>query len=125
MYCILKPPEIWIFHININLSNRISLFFFFFIIQITTFLCTTTKMNSAIIIAAARPAMSAISKRSMTAAFSTTSVRSFEKAHHQVAPLTDSTVYAPQGHTTATSSTTPAADATVVFSPTVNHVFDD
>lgn len=83
-------------------------------------------MNSITI--AARPVMSAISKRSI-AAFSTTPVRSFEKAHHQVAPLTDSTIYAPQGHTAAASSTTstsaPAADTTVIFSPTVNHVFDD
>lgn len=79
-------------------------------------------MNSSILAQVARPAFSAISKRSAIRSFSNTAVKEEQKAHHQVAPLTDSTIYAPQGHTTTTTS---ATDTTVVFSPTVNHVFDD
>ncbi|OAD07385.1 hypothetical protein MUCCIDRAFT_104312 [Mucor lusitanicus CBS 277.49] len=75
-------------------------------------------MNSAVISQIARPA-AAVSK-SM-----------FEKAHHQVAPLTDSTLYAPQGHVSASASssnaaaTSASANDTTVFTPSVNAVFDD
>ncbi|EPB92880.1 hypothetical protein HMPREF1544_00319 [Mucor circinelloides 1006PhL] len=89
-------------------------------------------MNSAIISQIARPA--AISK-SMVRTFASSPVRmQFEKAHHQVAPLTDSTLYAPQGHVSvssssvssnATTTTTTGANDTTVFTPSVNAVFDD
>ncbi|KAK4514070.1 homoserine O- acetyltransferase [Mucor velutinosus] len=86
-------------------------------------------MNSAIISQIARPA--AISK-SMVRTFASSPVRmQFEKAHHQVAPLTDSTLYAPQGHVSASSSasnataTSASANDTTVFTPSVNAVFDD
>lgn len=79
-------------------------------------------MNSSILAQVARPAVSAIYKRSAIRSFSITTVKEEQKTHHQVAPLTDSTVYAPQGHTTTTTGTT---ETTVIFSPTVNHVFDD
>ncbi|GAN02130.1 hypothetical protein MAM1_0017d01570 [Mucor ambiguus] len=84
-------------------------------------------MNSAIISQIVRPA--AICKP-MVRTFASSPVRmQFEKAHHQVAPLTDSTLYAPQGHVSASSSSatatsTSANDATV-FTPSVNAVFDD
>ncbi|KAL9551186.1 hypothetical protein MBANPS3_004388 [Mucor bainieri] len=81
-------------------------------------------MNSAIISQIARPA--AISK-SMVRTFASS------PAHHQVAPLTDSTLYAPQGHVSASSSsvssnataTSASANETTVFTPSVNAVFDD
>lgn len=87
-------------------------------------------MNSAIISQIVRPA--AISK-SMVRTFASSPVRmQFEKAHHQVAPLTDSTLYAPQGHVSVSSSsvssnatTTTGANDTTVFTPSVNAVFDD
>ncbi|KAG2197275.1 hypothetical protein INT47_010981 [Mucor saturninus] len=74
-------------------------------------------MNSSVLSQVTRPAISAVSKRS----FSVTTIKREQEVHHQVAPLTDATVYIPQGPTTTTSTT----DTTVVFSPTVNHVFDD
>ncbi|KAG2194172.1 hypothetical protein INT46_000574, partial [Mucor plumbeus] len=56
----------------------------------------------------------------------------FEKAHHQVAPLTDSTLYAPQGNVSVSSSNNASATTsnstsndTTVFTPSVNAVFDD
>ena len=95
--------------------------FFFIIIQ-----HTPPKMNSSILSQVARPAFSATTKRSVVRTyFATPSTHFFNeepKAHHQVAPLTESTIYAPQGQT---SSTTETASENVIFSPTVNHVFDD
>lgn len=83
-------------------------------------------MNSSILSQVARPTISAVSKRTTARTFFATPVKSFyneeAKAHHQVAPLTEATVYAPQGHTATTVETAPE---TVIFSPTVNHVFDD
>lgn len=85
-------------------------------------------MNSAILSQVARPTISAVSKRSTVRTFFATPVKSFyneeAKAHHQVAPLTEATVYAPQGHTSTTAAETTTPE-TVIFSPTVNHVFDD
>jgi hypothetical protein len=49
-----------------------------------------------------------------------------EKVHHQVAPLTDSTLYAPQGHvSTSAASASTTAEETTIFTPSVNAVFDD
>lgn len=88
-------------------------------------------MNSSIISQVARPTLSAVSKRSMVRTFSSSRVSCFskeepkfqlEKTHHQVAPLTDSTLYAPQGHAASTSA---AAEEATIFTPSVNAVFDD
>ncbi|KAI8072072.1 hypothetical protein BDF21DRAFT_424827 [Thamnidium elegans] len=79
-------------------------------------------MNSSILSQVARTTLSA--KKPAIRSFSTVSAKSFyseePKAHHQVAPLTDSTVYTPQGEAQATTTT-----ESIIFSPTVNHVFDD
>lgn len=87
-------------------------------------------MNSSLISQVARPTVMSISKRSIVRTYFATPNRAFyseePKAHHQVAPLTESTVYAPQGHTNASAAeTTASASEPVIFSPTVNHVFDD
>lgn len=78
-------------------------------------------MNSFIILSqAARMSI----KRPAIRSFSTIPAKSFfyeeAKAHHQVAPLTDSTVYSPQGETHVSSSTTETT-----FTPSVNYTFDD
>lgn len=86
-------------------------------------------MNSAIISQIARPTIS----KSLVRTFASSPVRmQFEKAHHQVAPLTDSTLYAPQGHVSVSSSNNASATTsnstsndTTVFTPSVNAVFDD
>ncbi|GAA5806100.1 hypothetical protein HPULCUR_011628 [Helicostylum pulchrum] len=79
-------------------------------------------MNSSILSQVSRTALSA--KRPAIRSFSTISAKSFygeePKAHHQVAPLTDSTVYTPHGEAQATTTS-----ESTIFSPTVNHVFDD
>ncbi|KAI8882693.1 hypothetical protein K501DRAFT_97354 [Backusella circina FSU 941] len=79
----------------------------------------------ALVSQSVRPTLVSVSKRtavrtyfatSPTASFSTEDVKHEDKVHHQMAPLTDSTVYSPQG----TSET-----STTVFSPIVNTVFDE
>jgi hypothetical protein len=73
-----------------------------------------------------RPALSAVSKRSMVRTFASSRAHKevqLEKSHHQVAPLTDSTLYAPQGQVSTSAST--SAEETTVFTPSVNAVFDD
>lgn len=81
----------------------------------------------AIISQSARPTLVSVSKRTAVRTYFATapnaSISSEEskhtqedKVHHQMAPLTDSTVYSPQG----TSET-----STTVFSPIVNTVFDE
>lgn len=80
----------------------------------------------------ARPALSAVSKSSI---FRTVSVRAFnteepkyqlEQVHHQVAPLTDSTLYAPHGNVSMeTSAVSPTTTTEPIFTPSVNAVFDE
>lgn len=86
---------------------------------------------SSIISQVARPALSAVSKRSM---IRTVSVRAFtteepkyqlEQGHHQVAPLTDPTVYAPQGYTSTEASASTTTTSEPIFTPSVNAVFDE
>ncbi|KAI8977886.1 hypothetical protein BDB01DRAFT_801076 [Pilobolus umbonatus] len=72
------------------------------------------------------PAVSNISKRAVRTYFSTPATafsheepkqsNHEDKAHHQVAPLTNSTIYAPQGVNDENS---------VIFTPVVNAVFDE
>ncbi|OBZ86471.1 hypothetical protein A0J61_05474 [Choanephora cucurbitarum] len=90
-----------------------------------------------------RPSV-AISKRSLVRTYFASRVSAFnhqepnyqlEKAHHQAAPLTDSTLYAPQGHTSTPAPNASASSAAAskanesttatVFTPSVNAVFDD
>lgn len=81
----------------------------------------------AIVSQSARPTLVSVSKRTAVRTYFATapnaSISSEEskhthedKVHHQMAPLTDSTVYSPQG--TSEASTT-------IFSPIVNTVFDE
>ncbi|RCH95841.1 hypothetical protein CU098_006801 [Rhizopus stolonifer] len=92
-----------------------------------------------------RPSITTISKRSLVRTYFASRVSAFshqeanyqlEKAHHQVAPLTDSTLYTPQGHTStpapaSTSSTSASINTSSdentasVFTPSVNAIFDD
>ncbi|KAI8383995.1 hypothetical protein BD560DRAFT_384533, partial [Blakeslea trispora] len=87
----------------------------------------------------------AVSKRSLARTYFASRVSAFnhqepnyqlEKAHHQAAPLTDSTLYAPQGHTSTpvpnasassptTTQTANESTSATVFTPSVNAVFDD
>ncbi|KAI8882694.1 hypothetical protein K501DRAFT_285729 [Backusella circina FSU 941] len=72
-----------------------------------------------------RPNLIAVSKRTVRAYLATTTTTTTieeptqmpeDKVHHQVAPLTDATLYSPQG-TTEVNPT--------FFSPIVNAVFDE
>lgn len=86
-------------------------------------------MTFSIILQASRPAMVSVSKRSLVLAplraFSTEKPKFMEQAHHQVAPLTDATLYAPQGHSSAEASISHSATTETIFTPSVNAVFDD
>ncbi|KAI8982075.1 hypothetical protein BDF20DRAFT_834731 [Mycotypha africana] len=112
---------------------------------------TPIRRRTASLLVSNTAAVVATSKRSIasTVARSFTNEEprfQFEKAHHQVAPLTDPTLYAPQGHfdasastkatfthpstTTAntasvTTDTANANDTNTIFTPSVNAVFDD
>lgn len=116
-------------HAFIFCYKYVSIHFFFFPHILHSYII----MTYSIIYQAARPAMVSVSKRSLAMAyspiraFSTEEPKYLEQVHHQVAPLTDSTLYAPQGYSTAdaAASANSSTATETIFTPSVNAVFDD